>query len=65
MDTPEIPLPLHAASLTLLSDHLVWMRRRRLSVETIKTRHGHVLRFMRWAHQQPPLDASDGLLTSK
>lgn len=44
-------IPLHPESLRILDDHIAWMRRRRLAAETIKTRHGHVMRFLRWAHQ--------------
>lgn len=45
-------IALDLRSLELVDDHLAWMRRRRLSTETIKTRHGHLLRFVRWAHPQ-------------
>lgn len=47
MDTPLDP-----GSLSLLDDHTTWMRRRRLADETIITRRGHVLRFLRWAQKQ-------------
>lgn len=45
MDTQQ----LHQESLTLMDDHVIWMRRRRLANQTIITRSGHVLRFLRWA----------------
>lgn len=54
----------HAGSLALLDEHTIWMRRRRLSVETVKARRGHLLRFMRWAQKRDRnlLDADHDLI---